>query len=171
MNCIIFENDDFCNETGELNHEGLFLCPDHSLARQMANKKTKALSAVKSAEKTGIYFLRIPYQTVKVGATVDLYKRLTKLHNDFKLGRDQRIELLAWDPDCRYYHEALYHTKFWDFLLTDREGEQFKECPEILAEAEAIGIAQNNDYSRYLNQYRPTGNAQHKQLYLPPSMR
>lgn len=173
MNCIIFENESFCDAPAELNHEGLFLCPDHSLARQMANKKTKALAARSATEKTGVYVLEIPvYSTLKIGRAVDLKRRLGDLHRDFRLGSRHRLNLLAFQSDLTYQDETNLHLLFWDFLLTDREGEQFEDVPEIRSEALAMGIDGQGqyDYERYLRANFGDG-AKYKSLYLPPSMR
>lgn len=171
MECITY-SDRFCGRSAELDHAGFWLCEDHALAAQIGRKRTKALAAIRSTTPTGIYIMRTPYNTLKIGATASLARRLSDLHRDFRLGPRERLELLAFDPDCTYRDEAVLHERYWDFLLTDREGEQFEDVPEIRAEAVAIGV--DDSAVVPLGEYHRvefSGNAKHKRLYLPPTMR
>lgn len=171
MQCVTY-TDRFCGLAAELSHDGLWLCEDHGLAAQISRKRSRALAAIRSTTPVGIYILRTPYDTLKIGASTSLSRRLADLHRDFKMPNDQRLELLAWAPDRTYLAEATLHNTFWDFLLTDREGEQFEDVPEIRAEAVAIGVDDSAVVA--LGEYQRvefSGNAKHKRLYLPPTKR
>jgi len=172
MKCITYNDQGFCGLPADLSHDGLWLCENHALAIEIGRKKTKALAAIKSTDKTGIYILRTPYDTLKIGASINLSRRLRDLHRAFRLDPTQRLELLAWDPDCTYLTESVLHNMFWDFLLTDRSGEQFEDVPEIRDQAVSIGL--HSSFAAALAEYDRTefsGSANHKMRYLPPTLR